>query len=911
MANPVAKFRSVFEAGLKSGKYDAPAIDVVQAVKALATRAQLVDALDVYVALFDPEKPLQSRNSFELGRTAGYNLCGRALELASSQNDLLELVQSLPSQAKPQVKDGQLAKRLPRYRKRYEAFSAKDRGELERRAKNLAGDRAAEAAKRRYLLDDLEREFRSRKGHAPQGTELLFFTPDPPDARQEFERLAIACEAALFPRRSGIAGAWVMGQFIRKPGAKAGPPGNGTAVAANAQSAFTAFALFVEQQMKQPLDLFRLLAWARAPSSRLYTKYGYSAGQGTIRQPTSMWGGVWPELYQDIVARGLFVALTAWKIPQMEQAHGYVGKDLEFILAPLDAHWTELFRRRLPLAFKPRVFAEVETARRRAAAWGDAKGLEFIDEVESERVLRESVDQFKADPLGVLSRTVHLTDPSPIWDRTIHLFQAEEDVFTVTWIPKQSGTQIAYINVHALPGYMFLARANFVGMKQLLEDKVYADLAANAAALAQFLLAYLMAVGIMLDIITAGASGGLRVVLFRFIEMRLKDMVAQKVLDVAGIENPYVRTIVGIAAGMTPSAIRVPKFKGLEELEHEAQNVLVAGGKFKAKPDPSVGAGAPKAKAETTSVKDPLGSAQTDAKLASEAKDGAGAKLHEGAPKGKAPADDNALIQGTAVPANENRLAEPSLAELEKRAATAQEAQQVAAEIAEGERQLAQAESEEVAGAAVASAGGGRGGVRLPPRGTSAASRRAAAKGTGASTAAAPRPPAGSSSGRIVLDTALASKKGIDEKTKKWILDVANEWRRQMARFRKMGLSAPEAGRRAHRATQRAIQAKHPETVVESLTGVSSSPVSRVSDLEKAAHTEAVGELKPWAWRMPNGRLATSREAIESGIETLQIQAYGIVDREIGRPVFVFTGDGKIWTPKPGGRGWVVLGKPE
>jgi hypothetical protein len=585
--NPVAKFRRVFEAGLKSGKYfDGPAIDVVQAVKALATRTQLVDALDVYVALFDPEKPPQSRDTFELGRSAGYNIFGRALELASLQNDLLELVQSLPSQSNPQLKDPHLAQRLPLYRKRYEALSANDKGDLQRRAKSLAGDRAAEAARRGYLLDDLEKEFRNKKGHPPAPGELLSFNEWPLDAHSEFERLAIACEAALFPKTSGIAGVWVYGLFLR--GAKAASPANGASVAANAQSAFKAFGQFLEQQIKQPLDLFRLLAWAREPSSRLYTKYETRGGDPTFREPTSLWGGVWPELYQDIVARGLFVALTAWNIPQMKAHHGYVGKDLDFILAPLDEQWKEIFRRRLQQAFKPREFADVQTARRRAAAWGDAKGLRLVDEVESERELKELVVQFDADPIGVLSRTVYLSAQQEVYKRTIHLFQAEEDVFTVVWIPKQRGKG-AYINVHALPGFLFHAPATGVGLKELIEDKVYADLAANAAALTEFLLACLFAAGLLLDVITAGASGGLRVVLFRFIEMRLKDMFASRLLEVTGIENPYVKFIVGMAAGMTPSAIHVPKFKGLEELEHEAQNVLVWGGKFKPKPEPGVG----------------------------------------------------------------------------------------------------------------------------------------------------------------------------------------------------------------------------------------------------------------------------------------------------------------------------------
>jgi hypothetical protein len=265
--------------------------------------------------------------------------------------------------------------------------------------------------------------------------------------------------------------------------------------------------------------------------------------------------------------------------------------------------------------------------------------------------------------------------------------------------------------------------------------------------------------------------------------------------------------------------------------------------------------------------------------------------------------------RATGVPANDNRLVEPSLAELESHAATAEEAQQVAVEIAQLEQQLAEEESEELAAQAVAS-GGGKGRGRLQPaRGTSAANRNVEVRGTGGPARTGGSGPARAQAGRTVLDAAKCARKGITKKMKEWIEDIAAEWRAQSARLRREGGSASLQGRRAHRATQLAIKKKHPGTIVEELTGVSSSERSRMSDLEQGPHAGAVAELKPWAWRMPDGRLATSREAIASGVETLQIQAYEIVDRGIGRPVFVFTAKGEVWTPDPGSAsGWMLIG---
>lgn len=84
-------------------------------------------------------------------------------------------------------------------------------------------------------------------------------------------------------------------------------------------------------------------------------------------------------------------------------------------------------------------------------------------------------------------------------------------------------------------------------------------------------------VGYVIDVITAGASGGLRVVVLRFIEERIKDKIISEGLELAGIDNPWVQTLAGFAGGFIPSRIKAPKVgavKALDELERAEKSAL-------------------------------------------------------------------------------------------------------------------------------------------------------------------------------------------------------------------------------------------------------------------------------------------------------------------------------------------------
>ena len=336
------------------------------------------------------------------------------------------------------------------------------------------------------------------------------------------------------------------------------------------KTAFGVFRLFVEEQIKQPLDFFRLLAWAREPSG-MNVSVEVRGGKAHARSPAAPWSEVWRELYQDIAARGLFLALTGWHVAQMRAPRAYVGKDLEFVLGPLEAHWKELLKRRLAEHAKgPAPFGEAQLGRRKVKVWGDLKRLELVDELESETQLKEMVAQVEADPKAVLSRRLDIVTQRAVYESSYHIFESAKDVFTVVWIPKQPRIDHAYVEVHAIPGFFFKAWGNRVGLEDLLEEKAFAILAASAAALTQFLLFYLQILGYVLDVITAGATGGIRVVIMRFVEERIKDKIILEGLNLAGVKNPWIHALAGMAGGLAPSAIKAPKVgavKGLDDID--------------------------------------------------------------------------------------------------------------------------------------------------------------------------------------------------------------------------------------------------------------------------------------------------------------------------------------------------------
>jgi hypothetical protein len=385
---------------------------------------------------------------------------------------------------------------------------------------------------------------------------------------------------------------------------------------------FAQFNKYLEQEMKTPLDFFKVLKWAREPSiAELRTK--------------SLWANVWEELYLLAVAHGRRMALSpAWNhLPTMDatvqlkaiakkelkvvpttelkatQAKerrfdptatfvagskdwGFHPKDAELIYLPfIDRAAEAAGRRPNPklVLLRARIlmhhlnvdnFQKAQQLRRAATIYAKFRNLNLMDEIEATVLSREARD---TDPLEAANRIWQTTGPAKY-----RINEGEKDCFSVVWIDPGSiyvgrRAPSVYVELYPYPGQIFQTFGRGA-LAPLAEDLKFRLVAESLTALGNFMLVYLVILGFVIDIITAGAaSTTLRGLLYNFIKEKLIEAAVDKGLDVLKIDSLPLRFLVQAGVGMkTAGAGR--KLKSAEEFEREAAHVTF--GKPKpAKPD--------------------------------------------------------------------------------------------------------------------------------------------------------------------------------------------------------------------------------------------------------------------------------------------------------------------------------------
>lgn len=124
----------------------------------------------------------------------------------------------------------------------------------------------------------------------------------------------------------------------------------------------------------------------------------------------------------------------------------------------------------------------------------------------------------------------------------------------------------ALIEADTLPGFYF--RCNAGTLSELHQEAFFRTLGENARGLGEFLLFYLRVLGFVLDVITAGASGGIRRVVAELAADYLIDAATEAALDITGVENPWARAVIGAAVGFAPRLDPgSPKVRRPEEME--------------------------------------------------------------------------------------------------------------------------------------------------------------------------------------------------------------------------------------------------------------------------------------------------------------------------------------------------------
>jgi hypothetical protein len=498
-------FRSAFERLLKKGKDPTPVMKVINRIQ---LRSELTACLDIYCALFTPDMKLATRGQFEYARSTGYALFLRATQIATDTNGLAQVVLMLP-----------LLSNLPEsadrpaivYAKRWALLDERDQQLLALYASKAVADQQTPKTVERSLMSVLRQAYFDKHREPPERLDqLLGFSFADGPGKTKFMALAEACAV---PWR------------FRRPYAKISVK---DALAA-LDAAFDALEKYLDETIREPIDLLRIMAWAR-------------------ESPT-----ISEEIYLEAVQRGQELGITRWKITGMLKAKTFVGEDAEFVYAPLKDPARDLLRYRLAAAFKDRkAFRAAHRARRRATVNGNLKGIQILDELE----LLDRAKIIKADwtsrPLDAANRFTMHHDTRAVWNQKYWMHQSVLDMFTVIWIEPGPYPWLrrALIEVHGLPGFAFFASPG--DLSELNQEAFYRELARNANALAAFMLAYLQALGYIFDAMTAGMSGGIRHIIFEFATELLIEKATDTALDVAGIENPWIKAAVGFGVNFVP-----------------------------------------------------------------------------------------------------------------------------------------------------------------------------------------------------------------------------------------------------------------------------------------------------------------------------------------------------------------------
>jgi hypothetical protein len=514
----------------------------------IKTEADLTACLDHLCKVFDGTNAKQTRARKEAGLTTGYNLFMRSTVLAGQLNNLLSLI--------PDSKAGKAARDLTR-KKLWEAMSEKDRKDLDA-AWNTARKRIDNA---RTLITPLVTAYFKKHQQMPDLDQLLSFDPTGNALRKEFETIVGSC--------SSMWGMFGYGQRTKPT------PEN----LKKLDDAFAAFSTFLHDRCVDPLNFFQVLKWVREGGLKVVKRRDET---GTYFAPTPAWDSIWHELYLDacfyalssavskrwnLLAVQLSVSATRQRLTKrgtqkvVPDDRLFPHDDFDFFIAPLPQFGKDSSRehvaRRLEYAFLPGSdFLEVTRARRRSNRFASYSIFELLDEFETVALENRIIMMQATNPDAITRMYIRTSAEQLVWNDKFRVGQTVMEDFTIIWIEERDGVPWVTVEFHAMSGVLFRMRSG--ELRTAVQNAFFKTLARNAAALATFLLAYLELLGLVVDVLTAGASGGLRQVFFKFIKERVKDKIVDKGLDAAGIDNQALR----VFAGMGANALKLPKFKG-------------------------------------------------------------------------------------------------------------------------------------------------------------------------------------------------------------------------------------------------------------------------------------------------------------------------------------------------------------
>ena len=540
MSNVTEQFKGKFAAAL-ANKKDALAELNGFLKKEVVADSDLVGCFRLYLTAFSQERRAKlDPDTQQRDRAIGYSLWSRTIELASALNGFADLApfadsteRGEPADARKNLHPPRALTDLPGLSSHWRDLSFSNPVDPRPEIVGKSEKKRKELRDARTMLSPLIDAYRLKEKKSPTLSELLDFDPADDTLRKEFDQIALACDTAW--RKSAQA----------KPTEQAFREVN---------NAFDRFGAFLKQKATEPLVFFQVLKWVREGAG---LKPKRVVGDEKDMS-TPSWSIVWHELYLEASFHAFAMAVTKWGLLSVQKAKSFPPEDVAFFLSALkDRREREKLEVRLTRGFfNLQGFIEFNRNRRRNERFAARASLTLLDEIESAKLMNDIAREKGQRPEAIRKRYVRVTTPAEdVFRDRYRVGQSIMDDFTIVWIEpsKVPGQTVVTIEFHHMDCILF--RTSEWGLDTLVRNAFYKMLARNAEALKAFLLAYLELLGLIADVLTAGAAGGFRRFVFEFAKERFKEKVLDKGLDAAGIDNPALRALAGAGANLA----HVPK----------------------------------------------------------------------------------------------------------------------------------------------------------------------------------------------------------------------------------------------------------------------------------------------------------------------------------------------------------------
>jgi hypothetical protein len=211
--------------------------------------------------------------------------------------------------------------------------------------------------------------------------------------------------------------------------------------------------------------------------------------------------------------------------------------------------------------------------------FAEASQLTHLDEFETVAIANKIAEIKQNSPEQIEKMIVEASSIWVAFQDKHRVGQQILDSFTIVWTDQLGQDTRIIVEFHNMPCELF--STNPAGLGDLVQKAFWRKMAELSDQIIRFLLAYLEVLGLVADVISAGAANGFRQMVFEFVKEQMKEKASDAVLNAFHIDNPALQTVAGVGMNLVRIGPK-PKGQHLEPSDPEIAGQrldAIAGGK--------------------------------------------------------------------------------------------------------------------------------------------------------------------------------------------------------------------------------------------------------------------------------------------------------------------------------------------